>query len=247
MHKAPLAQFLAQNPFPNPLTDGLFYREKMRAIHQVAPQTLCEAGRAPRVLDVGGGRSGLARLLYPRAEVITVDLDASLHGQGPGQGAAFACADATRLPFADEAFDAVSLFDILEHVPEDGRAAAEALRVVRRDGHVLVSTPNDHWRYPHYRFMGQFCPHESELMSEWGHVRRGYDSGTLNTLFGGPPMRSASFTNGVTAFYHDLAFSRLGRRKRKVLYALSAPAVALGYLCHAPSKTGAEIALAWRR
>ena len=36
--KAPLSAFLAQNPFANGLTDGLFYREKMRAIERVMTQ-----------------------------------------------------------------------------------------------------------------------------------------------------------------------------------------------------------------
>ena len=34
LQKTSLARFLAANPFPNPFTDGLFYREKMRAIHR---------------------------------------------------------------------------------------------------------------------------------------------------------------------------------------------------------------------
>ena len=55
--KAPLSAFLAQNPFANGLTDGLFYREKMRAIHRIAPETIRSSERPPRILDIGGGRS----------------------------------------------------------------------------------------------------------------------------------------------------------------------------------------------
>ena len=91
--RAPLGAFLARNPFPHPLTIGFFYREKMRAIHRVAPD-----GPVERVLEVGGGRSGLARLLYPGAAVVTVDIDPTLGAQAPDP---FACASATRLPFAD--------------------------------------------------------------------------------------------------------------------------------------------------
>jgi hypothetical protein len=57
--KAPLGTFLAANPFPRPLTDGLFYREKMRAIHRIAPDTLGVSARSAAVLEIGGGRSGL--------------------------------------------------------------------------------------------------------------------------------------------------------------------------------------------
>lgn len=248
MPKAPLGRFLAQNPFPHGLTDGLFYREKMRAIHRIAPERLREDGRGVRVLDVGGGRSGLAALLYPDAEVITIDLDPSLKGQGPpGATSSFVCADATRLPFAAGTFDAVTLFDVLEHVTADRAAAAEALRVVRPGGYVLVSTPTAAWRYPYFGLMRRVCPHETELMSEWGHVRRGYDAEALGELFGAAPERQASFINALTAFYHDVAFSRLGRSARRMLYGAAAPAAALGYLLHRPAGRGAETAAAWRR
>src|SRR5262249_8427326 len=38
-------------------------------------------------------------------------------------------ADLERLPFASESFDAVMFNEVLEHVPDDGRALAEAHRV----------------------------------------------------------------------------------------------------------------------
>lgn len=248
MRKAPLARFLARNPFPNGWTDGLFYREKMRAIHRIAPETLGD-GRGPaRILEVGGGRSGLARLLYPEADVVTLDLDVSLHGQGPpGAASAFVCGDTRRLPFADGAFDAVTLFDVLEHVDDDRGAAEEATRVARPGGAILVSTPNADWHYPFYRFMRWFCPHERVLMAEWGHVRRGYEAADLARLFGAAPERAASFINSGTAFYHDVAFSSLPRRARLAFYAAAAPVAAAAYLAHRPEMHGTETAFAWRR
>jgi len=248
MHKAPLGRFLARNPFPNGLTDGLFYREKMRAIHRIAPARLREDDVRPRVLDIGGGRSGLAALLYPQAEVVAVDLDPALGAQAPADAPQlFACADACSLPFADGTFDAVTLFDVLEHVETDRAAAAEALRVVRPGGQVLVSTPTAAWRYPYYAALRRVCPHETELMAEWGHVRRGYADGELQEIFGARPERRTGFINPITAFYHDIAFSRLGRRRRKLIYALAAPITALGYIAHAPGLPGTETAAAWRK
>jgi SAM-dependent methyltransferase len=241
MKKAALSAFLARNPFPNGWTDGLFYREKMRAIHRIAPAVIGDGGRG-RLLEIGGGRSGLARLLYPDAEVVTVDLDFTLR-----DGAAFVCGDARRLPFADGAFDAVTLFDVLEHIPDDDAAAHEALRVTRPGGAVLVSTPNTDWHYPFYRFMKPLCPPEAELMADWGHVRRGYSTEQLTALFGAAPERRATFINPVTSFYHDLAFSRLPRRMRKPHYAVAAPIVTIGDLAHRPGTPGNETAFAWRR
>ena len=244
MKKATLGAFLARNPFPNGWTDGLFYREKMRAIHRIAPEIIGVEGAHARILEIGGGRSGLARLLYPDAEAVTLDLDVALR---IGGSAAFVCGDARRLPFADGAFDAVTLFDVLEHIPDDDAAAHEALRVTRPGGVVLVSTPNINWHYPFYRFMKPLCPAEAELMASWGHVRRGYTAAELTALFGASPERSATFINPVTSFYHDLAFSRLPRRVREPLYAVAAPIVTIGYLAHRPSTAGSETAFAWRR
>jgi hypothetical protein len=51
--KSPLAQFLQRNPFPRPLTLGFFYREKMRAIHRIAPETV-----AGPILEVGAVGAG---------------------------------------------------------------------------------------------------------------------------------------------------------------------------------------------
>jgi ubiquinone/menaquinone biosynthesis C-methylase UbiE len=243
--KARLGPFLAQNPFPHGLTDGLFYREKMRAIHRVAPRDIATPGR---VLEIGGGRSGLASLLYPGAEVVTVDIDFELGRQQPAwTDSSFVCGDACLLPFKDNSFEIVTLFDVLEHIEDDDHAAQEALRVVRPGGWVLASTPHANWRYPYFSFMRPLCPHQSELMRQWGHVRRGYEDPQLDALFERPAEGRATFINAGTALFHDVAFSRLGRRRRKVLYALLAPFTAIGYVLHGPSTRGTETAFAWRK
>lgn len=175
--KASPDAFLSGNPFPHGWTDGLFYREKMRAIHRVAPSELQgpELQGRGRVLEIGGGRSGMASLAYPEADIVTLGIDFELSKSQPRwERSIFVCGDARSLPFADDSFDVVTLFDLLEHIEEDNRAAEEALRVVRPGGAVLVSTPEANWHYPYYKAMEPYCPHESELMREWGHVRRGY-------------------------------------------------------------------------
>jgi SAM-dependent methyltransferase len=49
--------------------------------------------------------------------------------------------DATRLPFADGAFDAVVCSEVLEHVPDDVGALAELVRVLRPGGPLAVTVP----------------------------------------------------------------------------------------------------------
>jgi ubiquinone/menaquinone biosynthesis C-methylase UbiE len=198
------------------------------------------------VLEIGGGRSGMAALLYPQAEVVTLDIDPSLAPSHSGR-ANFVCGDARNLPFEDGSFDLATLFDVLEHIPEDHLATAEAVRVTRPGGCVLVSTPRADWRYPFYSFMRPFCPPEQVLMDEWGHVRRGYTEEALNALFHRASDSSVSFINPITAFYHDVAFSHLGPRKRKLLYLVAAIPTAAAYAMHGRATWGTEIACAWVR
>jgi SAM-dependent methyltransferase len=51
-------------------------------------------------------------------------------------------ADATALPVADACADAVLLLDVIEHIAEPERALAEAERVLRPDGVLIVSVPH---------------------------------------------------------------------------------------------------------
>ncbi|HWE31212.1 MAG TPA: class I SAM-dependent methyltransferase [Polyangia bacterium] len=51
-------------------------------------------------------------------------------------------ADATRLPFADGAFDALLIRDVLHHIGDIDRVLAEARRVLRRGGRLTLLEPN---------------------------------------------------------------------------------------------------------
>jgi SAM-dependent methyltransferase len=246
MHKTTMGDFLARNPFPGPFTDGLFYRDKMRALHRIAPDI-----PVADLLEVGGGRSGLSTMLYPGARIVNLDMDTSVANDPCNRDnprVTFMVGDATDLPFADESFDMVTMFDLLEHVPDDGAVAREALRVLRPGGWVLVSTPDrERWRYPYYGVFRPVCPPEEELFAEWGHVRRGYTQAELDALFGSPAEVSVSFINPLLALSHDVSFSRLSPRRRKLLHALFAPVSLVGWLAHGRRTRGTEIAAAWRK
>jgi ubiquinone/menaquinone biosynthesis C-methylase UbiE len=243
-YKSALSVFLSHNPFQSPLTLGFFYREKMRAIHSVAPDV-----PSREILEVGGGRSGLTRLLYPDARVTNLDLEPSF-ADAPcnrQERVRFVCGDATRLEFGSQSFDVVTMFDVLEHIPEHERAIAEALRVLKPGGYLLISTPNEHWRFPYYRFMKKWCPSEEQMFAEWGHVRRGYSLAQLRKLIAIPFERSATFISPLTVLCHDVAFSRIpGRLRRAICWALS-PITWIGYAIHRPESMGTETASAWQK
>ena len=242
--KSRLAPFLARNPFPAPLTFGFFYREKMRAVHRVSPE-----GPLRDILEVGGGRGGLTALLYPGARIVNIDFDRVFGNEAVNRqpGMSFVCGDATRLPFPDASFDAVTMFDVLEHIPDDRTAADEAFRVLRPGGWLLASSPNEHWRFPYYDVLRPYCPSEEEMFAEWGHVRRGYSLAEFAALADVPLVRHASFINPLTVLCHDVAFSRLSERKRRLLCRLLAPLTWAGYALHHPHARGTETAVAWRK
>jgi SAM-dependent methyltransferase len=109
-----------------------------------------------RILDAGCGSgrhlAGLCR--YPGIRAIGVDRSGSdlvaarerleIHerlGECGGSPWGVAAADVGRLPFSDGAFDGVICSEVLEHVPDHGRAAAELIRVLRAGGRLVVSVP----------------------------------------------------------------------------------------------------------
>lgn len=57
--------------------------------------------------------------------------------------ASFVCTDALRLPFDNNKFDLVTMFDVLEHLPKNTEIVTltEIYRVLRTGGRLVVSTP----------------------------------------------------------------------------------------------------------
>lgn len=242
--KENLGHFLSRNPFPHALTQGFFYREKMRAIYRIAPDLPLK-----EVLEVGGGQGGLTALLYPQAQITNIDLDPKYANAPCNQQekVRFICGDATNLPFDNESFDVVTMFDVIEHVPDDRKAISEALRVLKPKGFLLISTPNENWRFPYYEFMKPLCPPEAEVMAEWGHVRRGYTLDNLTALVGSPCQKYATFINPLTVLCHDVAFSRLSPLKRQLLCTALSPLTWTSYWLHKPKSLGTETAYVWQK
>lgn len=243
-YKHSLRTFLSKNPFSSPLTLGFFYREKMRAIYNIAPDSAYL-----EILEVGGGQGGLTPLLYPQAHVTNIDIDPNFSQASSNQNenVTFICGDATQLPVESDSFDAVTMFDVLEHIPDHQKAISEALRVLRTGGMLLVSTPNENWQFPYYKFMQGICPLDTDVMAEWGHVRRGYALNELASLIGLPCEKSCTFITPITVVGHDIAFSRLPLLVRQLLSLLVSPITWVGYLLHQPHAKGTETASSWRK
>jgi SAM-dependent methyltransferase len=114
------------------------YRHRVRAVERAL-------GKGPgRVLDVGCGRGLLLRAFRDRGwQVDGTELSEP--------AAAFArevlkipvkLAPAVALPWPDGTFDAVSIWHVLEHVPDPNTALREAARVLRPGGVLFAGVPN---------------------------------------------------------------------------------------------------------
>ena len=108
-------------------------------IHSEVAARLANEGIG-RVLDVGCGDGALGRLLIGTpVRWIGLDLSARLLADAPRP---VVRASATRLPFPDAAFGAVTALYMLYHLPEPALAVREAHRVLRSGGLYAVAAPS---------------------------------------------------------------------------------------------------------
>ena len=118
------------------------------------------------VLDAGSGDGAIAALLAPRSRHVTC-LDISpkvlqacrkrLQGLANVE---FALGDVQELRFADASFDQVLLLNLLTYATEPAQALAEAARVLRPGGDLVVTTLAAH--------------EQSDVTAGYGHVHAGF-------------------------------------------------------------------------
>ncbi len=109
-----------------------------------------------RALDLGCGEGRHVHALYYGAEMHMVGLDLSFEDvvkvregfatapdMNPPKGRSFSLGvgNALHLPFADESFDLIVCSEVLEHIPDYGRALEEITRILKPGGQLAVSVP----------------------------------------------------------------------------------------------------------
>jgi ubiquinone/menaquinone biosynthesis C-methylase UbiE len=132
-------------------------------------------GEVRSVLDVGCGNGVFTNLEEPSRFKVGIDLSkiALVNVVAPHLPA-----DAVRLPFADNAFDAIVCMEMLEHLPEAiyQSTLSELLRVSR--SYVLITVPYSE----NLEFNQVICPKCFCRFHPYHHVRQ-YQSSDINTLF----------------------------------------------------------------
>jgi SAM-dependent methyltransferase len=180
-----------------------FSRERLERLAEIEGRHFWFAGRrvlvnrllekhlngASRVLDLGCGTGNMVEALMERG-YRAVGLDLRPEGLSATRrtraGSDLLRADAVRLPLARDAFDAVLILDLLEHV-DDRVLMEEVRRVLRPGGVVLATVPAIPWLWS-YRDAAA------------GHCRR-YTRRRLARLFD-----EAGFTVLEMRYYQCLLF-----------------------------------------
>lgn len=123
------------------------------------------------VLDAGCGRGLYTRILIPRAKKIAAldyskdSIEALRRRLSHLKHLSLHIGSADNLPFADEQFDLVTHFEVLEHIHDDQKVVSELYRVLQPNGRLLLSVP---------------VP--PEPIRDENHVREGYTLEQISTL-----------------------------------------------------------------
>ena len=135
-----------------------------------------------RLLDVGCGDGGVARLLRARTrEVVAVDIEPSSDWRSQN-GLSFLVANGESLPFGDAEFDIVHSKDSLHHMNRPETALGEYYRVLKPGGSALIVEAN--------RFSPVSYVHMTKLLGHEHFSRRRFRS-LVATVF--PRARFGGF------------------------------------------------------
>ena len=94
------------------------------------------------VLEIGTGMGYGVEVVAPAADkYVTIDKSCAYNVEMPAN-AEFRQMTVPPLDFADESFDYVISFQVIEHIKNDKEFVAEVSRVLRKGGKFIVSTPN---------------------------------------------------------------------------------------------------------
>lgn len=142
------------------IVDGLVHDDGETLLRQLAEH--CPLQPGARVLDVGSGVGSFV-VACRRRGLVAFGVEPDRIGQGGSLTSiqiasrrwhqqAFASAVGEKLPFADQAFDLVTMNQVIEHVHDQEAVLCEASRVLKDGGALYVACPNYLRFYePHYK------------------------------------------------------------------------------------------------
>jgi SAM-dependent methyltransferase len=156
-----------------------------------------------RFLDLGCGLGSCAAIYARRTGALSVGVDFALPAvlyagrecRRLGIGARYAAGDAYHLPFVAGAFDSAYIGQVLEHLSDGEKVVAEAVRVLKDGGRLIISVPK-----------GEACSG-----GEADHVSFFHGEEDCRRLLAGAPLADVEFH----PFHrHRFVFSARVRRGR---------------------------------
>jgi len=144
------------------------------------------------ILDVGCGTGFATRELARIGNAIGIDKEIRfLRAAKALKAGAFILGDASRLPFNDDTFDLICMYDLLHHHVKPEEAVREAKRVLKEHGHLFVKDVKKCLRVEYYlnivadcfEFILYRCPLKSYFSEgEWEKLLRGFDKGSFSSF-----------------------------------------------------------------
>lgn len=152
-------------------------------------------GRGARILDIGSADGPSVSWLRTDGLHVSMDLDPR------GLGKNGVCASALALPFADNSFDIVAAFDVIEHCEPEKAALDEVARVLVPGGRFLMSVPAYQWAW-------------SDFDEQNGHHRR-YTRGRAVRAVERSGLRVERATHAFAGVFPFFVAERLARRLKR--------------------------------
>jgi len=91
-----------------------------------------------KILDIGCGKKPYEEYFSPQSQsYIGLEYAKTLHGLKSVD----VLGDSLLLPFKDSSFDSAVSFQVMEHVQEPKKFLSEVFRILKPDGHFLLTTP----------------------------------------------------------------------------------------------------------
>lgn len=210
------------NPHKNRFENGYFKRQyKNRLVFSGSDKPiLYSAWRRKlakkshgRLLEIGCGEGNFLR--RARADfsfACGADLSREGLASAARHGLVLARADAQNLPYKSTSFDFLVAFDLVEHLPEPEKFFAEAVRVLKKGGELILTTPNPNSlgsRLKKENWFGHRDPTHCSIKnaSAWQKI---FDDAGLEVISSGTDaLWDSPYLPAVPAFLQKIFFSGL--------------------------------------